>query len=273
MSFDVPALGEPGPIELLSPKAVRKTPPNSHLYMTEQLHNAVEGALAVCDELGVMTLEGPVGTGKSAACDVIQHAARLYWDVIPTLTRIPPGSSAKTLVSSIATSMGVGVDGLTKPQIEDRLHIVLAGPVTRLLIFDEAQEYDFYALEAIRYLLEGDNANCAAIFCGAGVEAVLGEYAALDDRIDERVYLEPLTGPALHSALRGAYPILAGSDAAVLDRINEEYCHGSWRRWTRIVRKIHAASRGGAPDLSLAGVQRIGRRVRRRPAPASGRAA
>lgn len=269
MTFDIPDKHKPGPIELLSPKAQRKTPPDSHLFMTDQLHAALVAGADVVDELGIMTMEGPVGTGKSAACDVIQHAATLHWQVIPTLVRIPPGSSAKKLVQSIATPIGIAVDGLTKPEIEDRLRVVLAGPVTRLLIFDEAQEYDFYALEAIRYLIEDDNANFAAFFCGAGVESVLAEYTALDDRIDERVYFDALTGTSLHKALRGAYPILEGCHVSVLDRIDEDYCRGSWRRWTRIVRKAHATARGGEPDLSLIGMQAIVRRVRRRAAPAA----
>lgn len=191
---------------------------------------------------GLILIDGPVGTGKTTA--VRSVAPELGVPVIYNRLGARPGTAKvlRHLLSELEPVPG----RLASDEAQRRLYDRLA-ETDRIIIVDEAQKLGRDGIDTLVDLHDHDKARFTLVMCGASVERRLADFEEFSSRTARVVRFHRLRGEELLDTLAKYHPLLAGTDRALLTRLDERHMKGNLRSWAFFT---HAAYNRVADDAT-----------------------
>jgi hypothetical protein len=224
-------------------------------YMAPATAEALTIAEVVWDERGILVIDGPCGTGKSIAVDTILHVAATDWGAAAVRLSLRPHRTEKAVTVAVAEALGVPIGG-SQYEIERRVLARLAARPTVIAI-DEAQEMSMYALEDQRHLWESDTSDLMLIVCGAGADAVVNKYPALNSRRGGTAHFPLLSGPDLPTTLRATFPMFTTATNDELHELDDVAIFGDWRKWRELVPWLTQFGAGWSMPHGIAAASKV----------------
>lgn len=189
----------------------------------------------VTDVDGLMAVDGQPGTGKTTAVRTVTDASGL-----PVLwARLGPRPGTAKVVRQLLTLLGENTAGYAHAGEYERRLVERLSERPRILVVDEAQKLGRDGFDQLIDVHDAPGAQFTLVLLGAGVLDRLAPFPECDSRVARRVLFQPLTGATLLDTLHDYHPLLAGTDPALLRRIDARFAHGRLRRWAQFT---HAAA-------------------------------
>lgn len=193
------------------------------------------------EDQSMAAVYGPAGSGKTFTVETLLE--ELGFPVVTLdFARRP---NEKEISSELLEKLtGVAHDDIRRRL--DRQVVELLSATRRLVVIDEAQRLTYEGIEHLRHLhdeslrlayQQGTEAFGLVLVGGNGCYETLSRYPMLESRISRSVAFEPIDEKDVLTLMPTFHPVLADTDAAVLELIDTTYSNGVMRNWTRFVKQ------------------------------------
>lgn len=205
----------------------------------------------------IVALFGEAGTGKTYATHhFVQRLNQKAPGIRTAWVEIPHQPRGKDLPYMILQELyGQTNNRLTTSQMLDDASQGLADQQT-VLVIDEAHHLRTDGLFQVKYLYDAANFRLGdhgrmpltiVLVGGKDLPRILQRDEQLDSRVAPRVPFARLEGDELLDALVDFHEVLANTDEALLDEIDQRACHGSLRRWALALQTVLTPLHGDTP--------------------------
>ena len=201
-----------------------------HLVVTPQMRTLALGMPASLDRGSAIAVSGPYGSGKSTILTAVTAVA----DVNTAFVDLPSRASERTQWEAIATAVTGSRPGGTASHLQNITRDYLTA-VPTLLVIDEAQFLAPAALNTLRWLWSQPFPRFALVLAGSNLFAHLDKVPSISTRIDRRINLDHHTASTMLNLLQSHHPHIGATDISLLQLIDREYGHGSWRKWSKLL--------------------------------------
>ena len=187
----------------------------ANLVETPSLTNVKVGLETIQDSGGAITVDGPPGTGKTFAADVIYHQLNIegYWVAMPYK---PRGKETTARIHEALTGQPVKMRTFTEYELLCDIVDYMSGRHVVLAI-DEAQHLTATSLNQLRYLYDHTDTKLVLLLVGAGLDkAIQRNCEPLRNRVERRVAFKHYKATEMARFLKDYHPMFANSTTEVI---------------------------------------------------------
>ncbi|MDP3890486.1 ATP-binding protein [Nocardioides sp.] len=225
----------------------KKLTAHGELVITPTMRRLAASMPSFLDENVAVAVSGPVGSGKST----LMHALAAVSDVNTAIVDIVGNTPSDKAVWGAISRSVIGHNQGTAEQLRLAVaeHLTV---VPTLLLVDEAQFIPRAAMMQLRWLWDQPFERFAIVLAGSGLYEVLERDDDVDTRIDERIPLRHLTPDKMRELIVAHHRWARATHPWVLDQIDAIHCHGSWRAWSKVLRKLARVNHEGPITVPVA---------------------
>jgi Cdc6-like AAA superfamily ATPase len=186
----------------------------------------------------LVLITGPVGTGKTYAVtswckSVVDRAKTIF-------AKCDPSAKGYEIIRVLLRQAKLSDQG-TGAQLMDRLIEWLRNRVV-IVVLDDANVLTSQSLRHLRRLIDEDDMKFVLVMIGTDFSLAKQVAPEIPSRRTGAVSFGPLKGAGLVKALKAYHELLRNTDAELLKRIDKQHCHGEWRAWRSILKKLIAGA-------------------------------
>ncbi|MEU0941103.1 ATP-binding protein [Embleya sp. NPDC005971] len=213
----------------------------AQLVGTDTLLTTRDNIEAVIEAKAMMCVHGPAGSGKTMS---VNSALRHLAPDITHRLELRAGPTPRDIRHGLFQALGLPGEPPARPIEFDTLLKEALAEEFRVLVCDEAQWMKKTGFEFWRHLWDDKRTNIAVIFAGGdGCYKVLRREPMLASRIFIWQEFTRMSKDEVRATIPAFHPVWADVDTALIDAIDKQAAHGSFRNWANITTHILAGMR------------------------------
>jgi hypothetical protein len=198
---------------------------------TDPLADAVLAVEAATEAAGIIAFDGDPGTGKTYAIkSILENLSIPHW-------YLPVGPLATGKMFEVGLLREIckrrePPEKVNRTQDRSELREQIASELALergAVLIDDFNPSGRAGIEVIRWLSEQADNRAAFILAGNNLTALIRRNPAFYSRVMQIVPFEPFDPDESSAISAGVHPFLAGSDPALLFRLNSNHVHGNFR--------------------------------------------
>ncbi|MET8192047.1 ATP-binding protein [Streptomyces sp. NPDC005246] len=210
----------------------------AQLVGTDTLLTTRDNIEAVIEAKAMMCVYGPAGSGKTMS---VNSALRHLAPDITHRLELRAGPTPRDIRHGLFQALGLPGEPPARPIEFDTLLKEALAEEFRVLVCDEAQWMKKTGFEFWRHLWDDKRTNIAVIFAGGdGCYKVLRREPMLASRIFIWQEFTRMSKDEVRETIPAFHPVWAEVDTVLIDAIDKQAAHGSFRNWANITTHILA---------------------------------
>ncbi|WP_327425360.1 AAA family ATPase [Streptomyces sp. NBC_01707] len=210
----------------------------AQLVGTDTLLTTRDNIEAVIEAKAMMCVYGPAGSGKTMS---VNSALRHLAPDITHRLELRAGPTPRDIRHGLFQALGLPGEPPARPIEFDTLLKEALAEEFRVLVCDEAQWMKKTGFEFWRHLWDDKRTNIAVIFAGGdGCYKVLRREPMLATRIFIWQEFTRMSKDEVRTTIPAFHPVWTDVDTALIDAIDKQAAHGSFRNWANITTHVLA---------------------------------